>query len=74
MSDEKIPQVEKSSAEKPVRSPCISVCTLDEEDVCVGCYRTLDEITGWMAMDREQRLDCLKRCNERSQTRNGRWI
>jgi predicted Fe-S protein YdhL (DUF1289 family) len=69
MSEEKISQVEK-----PIRSPCISVCTLDEEDVCVGCYRQLDEITGWAAMNRDERLECLKRCNQRSQARNGRWM
>ena len=30
-----------------VPSPCISICVLDEEDVCQGCYRTADEITRW---------------------------
>lgn len=29
-------------------SPCVRACTLDpDSDVCLGCYRTLDEITGW---------------------------
>ena len=26
-------------------SPCINVCRLDEHGVCVGCKRTIDEIT-----------------------------
>ncbi len=25
-------------------SPCIGVCTLDENDVCIGCGRTMNEI------------------------------
>ncbi|MFK8051990.1 MAG: DUF1289 domain-containing protein [Woeseiaceae bacterium] len=33
------------------QSPCISICTLDEQDVCMGCARTLDEIIDWAMMD-----------------------
>jgi hypothetical protein len=28
-------------------SPCLSICTLDEDSVCMGCLRTLDEIKDW---------------------------
>jgi len=36
-------------------SPCISVCLLDENDICVGCYRSATEITDWfMASSRER--------------------
>ena len=35
-----------------VASPCISVCELDASgQVCVGCFRTLDEIAAWGALD-----------------------
>jgi predicted Fe-S protein YdhL (DUF1289 family) len=38
------------------KSPCISVCVLDENDICMGCYRSADEITDWfMASDDEKR-------------------
>lgn len=30
-----------------VESPCISVCVLDEDEMCQGCYRTLEEIGQW---------------------------
>jgi predicted Fe-S protein YdhL (DUF1289 family) len=31
-----------------VASPCINVCTLDPANqVCLGCFRTLDEIAAW---------------------------
>ena len=40
----------------PIASPCIGVCTLDDDDVCVGCYRSIDEISGWStAGDDEKR-------------------
>jgi|AntRauTorcE11898_2_1112593.scaffolds.fasta_scaffold48276_1 predicted Fe-S protein YdhL (DUF1289 family) len=37
-------------------SPCISVCTIDHNDVCVGCGRTLEyEIAKWSTMTDEQK-------------------
>lgn len=52
------------SKESPA-SPCISVCALDEDDVCMGCYRTAAEITEWfMASDAEKQL-ILERSRER---------
>ncbi|MDA1342382.1 MAG: DUF1289 domain-containing protein [Proteobacteria bacterium] len=34
-----------------IASPCISNCCLNEEDVCVGCFRSLPEIVGWVDAD-----------------------
>ena len=35
-----------------VASPCVSVCVmLPEAGVCAGCFRTLDEIAAWGALD-----------------------
>src|SRR5262249_51245218 len=32
-----------------IASPCNSVCVIDEPTgFCAGCYRTLDEIAGWI--------------------------
>lgn len=46
-------------------SPCISICALDEQDVCIGCYRSAAEITDWsMASDEEKRA-ILDRARER---------
>ena len=28
-------------------SPCVGVCRLDPLHVCVGCHRTMDEISEW---------------------------
>jgi predicted Fe-S protein YdhL (DUF1289 family) len=35
-------------------SPCVSICTLDDENACVGCHRTLDEITHWSSYSKEK--------------------
>jgi predicted Fe-S protein YdhL (DUF1289 family) len=37
-----------------VASPCIKVCVLDARNVCVGCGRTIDEITQWSRLTVEQ--------------------
>jgi len=39
--------VEPSSAPP---SPCTRVCTLREDQVCVGCFRHLTEIVTWLTM------------------------
>lgn len=51
---------------KPVASPCISVCLLDEKDMCVGCFRTAEEITQWMECDDDGKRAILQKCAERS--------
>jgi predicted Fe-S protein YdhL (DUF1289 family) len=41
-------------AAQPVASPCISVCTMDPvSGLCVGCFRTLDEIAGWIELSND---------------------
>ncbi len=39
-----------------VASPCNSVCRIDPRTgLCEGCYRTLDEIAAWSAIDDAQK-------------------
>lgn len=53
-----------SRADK-VRSPCVSICALDDDNVCVGCHRSGDEITRWARMNNEERRDVLRKVAER---------
>ncbi|MCC1497278.1 DUF1289 domain-containing protein [Alcanivorax sp. 1008] len=48
-----------------VPSPCVSICALDGDDVCVGCFRTGREISYWGRMDCAQQREVLRRCNLR---------
>ena len=41
-------------------SPCISVCVLDEKDICMGCYRSTDEITDWAMAGPQQKREILQ--------------
>jgi predicted Fe-S protein YdhL (DUF1289 family) len=49
------------------RSPCISVCVLDDDDICMGCYRSAAEITDWFMATDEQKREVLRRARERMQ-------
>lgn len=57
---------EQAHHEKPVRSPCVNICALDEADVCVGCQRTVAEISGWSRMSNADRRAVLALCVERA--------
>lgn len=49
----------------PVPSPCVRLCTLDDDDVCVGCWRSLDEIKRWCALDNAGRRAVLAEAERR---------
>ena len=39
-----------------VKSPCINICKLDENKICIGCFRTIDEIANWTKYTDDQKL------------------
>ncbi len=49
------------------RSPCISVCVLDERDVCIGCFRSAAEITDWFMASEDEKRAILQRARARMQ-------
>jgi len=63
--------VTTKSTDEPVRSPCVSVCALDAEDICVGCYRSAEEITLWISLDNAARREIIKRAAERARKASG---
>jgi predicted Fe-S protein YdhL (DUF1289 family) len=45
-----------SDPPRPIATPCIKVCVVDgESGLCMGCYRTLQEVAGWARMDDAER-------------------
>ena len=42
-----------------IESPCVRNCCLNEEDICLGCYRSLEEILQWSKLSSVQ-LQCVK--------------
>ena len=54
-----------SDVAPPVKSPCIEVCSLNNEDVCIGCYRTANEIIEWFSANDERKQEILAAVTER---------
>ena len=39
-----------------IESPCVKLCSIHPEArLCVGCYRSIDEITQWSRMSTDDR-------------------
>jgi predicted Fe-S protein YdhL (DUF1289 family) len=45
----------------------VSVCRLDTAGVCLGCFRLLDEISGWSAANPGEQRRILARAELRRQ-------
>ena len=54
-------------AEEALRppSPCIKVCALDAQGLCIGCLRSADEIGRWMSMSAAEQWQLLAELAER---------
>ncbi len=46
-------------------SPCVKICELDRDDVCVGCGRTRAEIGGWTSMSEPQKAKVVELAAQR---------
>jgi len=45
---------------RAVLSPCIGVCTLNDNGLCDGCHRTSAEIARWSQMGDDERLQLME--------------
>lgn len=66
------PSVTNASSEE-LASPCVRNCCLDSNDICVGCGRALEEITGWHAASKSEKLAILARAKERLALKSSKW-
>lgn len=60
-----------------IESPCVKLCQIHPEArICVGCYRSIEEITGWGSMSPDERRDIMAalpaRADALRQRRGGR--
>ena len=55
-----------------VPSPCISVCQVDDaNDLCIGCFRHIDEIRDWPILSAVEKKAVLARCADRRDAGSG---
>jgi predicted metal-dependent HD superfamily phosphohydrolase/predicted Fe-S protein YdhL (DUF1289 family) len=57
-------QRESQSLIPSAPSPCVRICTLNEQDECLGCGRTLADICGWTAMSEPDKQRCVARAQD----------
>lgn len=50
-----------------VNSPCIRNCCLDEEEICMGCFRSLTEIMQWREVNEQEKLTIISDALERKE-------
>ncbi|WP_341960784.1 DUF1289 domain-containing protein [Pseudomonas sp. RC10] len=61
----KAPKPLFSNVSPAVPSPCISVCRLDEQKVCTGCHRHVEDIREWRAATDERRREIVSQADQR---------
>jgi uncharacterized protein len=50
-----------------IASPCVKLCVVHpEERICVGCLRTIDEITQWSRLSHAKRAEVMAELPERA--------
>lgn len=56
-----------------IASPCIRNCCLDEDDICLGCFRSVEEIIQWGAATDEERAQILLFADKRKAERKKKF-
>lgn len=52
-------------------SPCVRNCCLDQQDICLGCGRHVDEIIEWHSANVPRRTQILQQAQSRLAQHNG---
>jgi len=56
----------KANETRATPSPCISLCALNDEGFCIGCYRDGNEIRLWNTYSDNQKRQVLNSCQRRA--------
>ena len=48
-----------------INKPCIRRCSLNEEDICLGCFRTFDDMLRWNKASIEEKQEMLNLAEKR---------
>jgi len=46
-------------------SPCIGCCRLDDDKICKGCFRSIDEIRDWRFRSEDEQQKILQNVADR---------
>jgi predicted Fe-S protein YdhL (DUF1289 family) len=56
-----------------IESPCVRNCCLDDRDICLGCFRSLQEIRDWSQATNELRESILLLADKRKQDKKDQF-
>ncbi len=48
-----------------ITSPCVRNCCLDDNNICMGCFRSMDEILQWRDASAQQQKEILQSAKTR---------
>ncbi|WP_163831317.1 DUF1289 domain-containing protein [Spartinivicinus ruber] len=51
-------------------SPCVRNCCLDNNNICIGCFRSLDEILEWHRASEARRKQILANAKARQENKS----
>ena len=52
-----------------VQSPCVGNCCLGDDEICLGCFRHVEEIKAWGLADDKERLKIIQTAERRGEKR-----
>jgi uncharacterized protein len=58
---------------KKIESPCIRNCCLDDNDICLGCFRTMTEIINWSQSSNKDREVILLNAKQRAESNKNKY-
>jgi predicted Fe-S protein YdhL (DUF1289 family) len=56
-----------SKIDSSAKSPCAGNCCLDDDLICLGCFRSLEEIKEWGIADDDRRRSILQSAKQREE-------
>jgi|APIni6443716594_1056825.scaffolds.fasta_scaffold06127_3 predicted Fe-S protein YdhL (DUF1289 family) len=59
-----------SSNPDSLSTPCTRNCCLNDDDICLGCFRSVNEISLWTKVDEKTRHDFLINAESRKKVHN----
>jgi predicted Fe-S protein YdhL (DUF1289 family) len=57
-----------TNSDNSLASPCVDICAINSDKICVGCHRSLDEIAAWGGSSDRQKLAILIAAKERRES------
>lgn len=56
-----------SDPDSPAQTPCVRNCCLDDDSICLGCFRSFEEIREWGLVDADRRRAILQNAAKRKE-------